>query len=149
MCTAKREREREWKRDGRCLVHVAETFWRDERRKRPAADAGRLAVHSLSARNSRDRQAATATAAAILRPTHLTHTKIVETKIIQARCLSAHHTRASLRVLTCWDFRTPCVTAYLRPGYPRTALSPVRCAHHSLGARCFCVLFPHVHEAFG
>ena len=33
-------------------------------------------------------------------------------------------------------------------GYPRTALSPVRCAYHSLCACCFCVLFPHVHEAF-
>ena len=40
-------------------------------------------MHSLSARSSRDRQAATATAAAILRPAHLTQTnyKLVEAKI--------------------------------------------------------------------
>jgi hypothetical protein len=48
--------------------------------QRLAAECGRLAVHSLSARNSRDRQAATATAAAILRPAHLTHAESVEIK---------------------------------------------------------------------
>ena len=76
MCTAEREEE-----DGKCLVHVAETFGETKSGKsqRLAAEGGRLAVHSLSARNSRDRQAATATAAAILRPAHLTHIKLVET----------------------------------------------------------------------
>ena len=61
-------------------MHVAETFGETKGGKgqRLAAEGGRLAVHSLSARNSRDRQAATATAAAILRPAHLTHTKIGE-----------------------------------------------------------------------
>ena len=131
-------------------MQVAETFGETKGGKgqRLAAEGGRLAVHSLSARSSRDRQAATATAAAILKPAHLTLTKIEEIKINSREMLSAHHTRASFRVLTCWDFRTPCVTAYLRQGYPRTALSSVR-AHHSLSARCLCVLFPLVHEAFG
>jgi hypothetical protein len=67
MCIAERE-----KRVGKCLMHVAETFGKTEGGKdQQAAEGGRLAVHSLSARNSRDRQAATATAAAILRPAHL------------------------------------------------------------------------------
>ena len=64
-------------------MHVAETFGETkggESQRLALAEDGRLAVHSLSARNSRDRQAATATAAAILRPTHLTHIKAVETK---------------------------------------------------------------------
>ena len=60
-------------------MHVAETFGETKggKSQRLAAESGRLAVHSLSARNSRDRQAATATAAAILRPTHLTHSQSV------------------------------------------------------------------------
>ena len=76
MCTAEREGK-----DGKCLVHVAETFGETKggKSQRLAAEGGRLAVHSLSARNSRDRQAATATAAAILRPAHLTHIQSVET----------------------------------------------------------------------
>ena len=68
-------------------MHVAETFGetKGEKGQRLAAEGGRLAVHSLSARNSRDRQAATATAAAILRPAHLAHTEIVEIKISARR----------------------------------------------------------------
>ena len=64
MCTAERE-----KGDGKCLMHMAETFGETKGGKSQRlalAEDGRLAVHSLSARNSRDRQAATATAAAIL-----------------------------------------------------------------------------------
>ena len=78
MCTAERE-----KGDEKCLMHVAETFGETKggksQRLASAAEGGRLAVHSLPARNSRDRQAAKATAAAILRPAHLTHIKSVET----------------------------------------------------------------------
>ena len=58
------------------MVHVAETFGETKGGKSQRlvlAEDGRLAVHSLSARSSRDRQAATATAAAILRPAHLAH----------------------------------------------------------------------------
>ena len=67
MCTAGRE-----KGDGKCLMHVAETFGETKGGKSQRlalAEGGRLAVHSLSARNSRDKQTATATAtaAAILR----------------------------------------------------------------------------------
>ena len=64
-------------------MHVVETFGetKGEKGQRLAAEGGRLAVHSLSARNSRDRQAATATAAAILRPAHLAHSKLWKTKI--------------------------------------------------------------------
>ena len=50
-------------------MHVAETFGQTKGGKSQRlalAEGGRLAVHSLSARNSRDRQAAIATAAAIL-----------------------------------------------------------------------------------
>ena len=70
--------------------------------QRLAAEGGRLAVHSLSARSSRDRQAAAATAAAILRPAHLTHIKIVEIEINSRRdALSSPHAClfASLDVL--------------------------------------------------
>ena len=46
-------------------MHVAETFAETKggKSQQPVAEGGRLAVHSLSARSSRDRQAATATAA--------------------------------------------------------------------------------------
>ena len=102
-------------------MHVAETFGRDERRKRASSRlAGRLAAHSLSARSSRDRPAATATTAAILGPTHLT---LIGKRINRQKLFRSPHTLLPfLGVLTCWDFRTPCVTAYLRRGYPRTAL---------------------------
>jgi len=76
----RRNAERE-KGDAKCLMHVAETFAETEsgkiQRLGPAED-GRLAVHSLSAHNSRDRQAVTATAATILRPARLAHIQSVE-----------------------------------------------------------------------
>ena len=66
-----------------------------------------------------------------LRPTHLAYRR---------RHFSAHHMRASLRVLTCWDFRTPRVTAHLRRGYPRTALFRECAAHitHSVRVASAC-----------
>ena len=75
-----------------CLVHVAETVGETKGGKSQRlalAEGGRLAVHSLSARNSRDRQTATATAAAaaILRPTHLTHIQSVGIWTIDLRNL--------------------------------------------------------------
>ena len=48
-------------------------------------------------------------------------------------------------VLTCWDFRTPCVRARLRREISTQRPSWSVCEHHSLCACCLCVLFPHVH----
>ena len=132
-------------------MHVAETFGETKggKSQRLAAEGGRLAVHSLSARNSRDRQAATATAAAILRPAHLTHTKIVEIEINSRKMLLSSPHACLLASLDVLGFPHSVRHGLSQTGYSRTALSSVRCAHHSLGARCFCVLFPHVHGAFG
>ena len=47
-------------------------------------------------------------------------------------------------VLTCWDFRTPCVRTCLRQEISHS-VHHGQCEHHSLCACCFCVLFPHVH----
>ena len=49
------------------------------------------------------------------------------------------------RVLTCWDFRTPCVRARLRREISTQRPSRSVCEHHSLCACCLCMLFPHVH----
>jgi hypothetical protein len=49
-------------------------------------------------------------------------------------------------VLTCWDFRTPCVRARLRREISTQCPSRSVCEHHSLCACCLCVVFPHVHR---
>ena len=49
-------------------------------------------------------------------------------------------------VLTCWDFRTPCVRTCLRREISTQRPSWSVCEHHSLCACCVCVLSPHVHR---
>ena len=93
MCTAERGRKR-WE----VLMHAVGTFGETKggKSQRLAAEDGRLAVHSLSARNSRDRQAAAATAAAILRPAHLAHARSGENQNKFRRYVSQLTTRVPL-----------------------------------------------------
>ena len=102
---------------GRRLVHVSETSGSR------SLEAGGLAAHSLAAHNGcvaggqRERQR-------FWEPTHPTRSTGKREEEAE-ELFSSRPWLHSQRVLTCWDFRTPCVMAHLRRDISASPISMV------------------------